>query len=154
MNTGKVLLIGGGIAAFLLRDHIAALINPAPAAAPHPPAGSSTGSGTSTGTSTPPPPPPAPGIWDRLKTWAQTQPDFIATGTMNTHQWNWGYQQFRGKPGPSPDQIGQGDGNTKITYDEYKTAMTAAGLNGLGKTQPRRAVRLTAGGFARSAWGY
>ena len=61
--------------------------------------------------------------WEpRLQTWARMQPGY--DGRLNTHEWDYGYSRDCGVPGPYPHDIGQGDGNTRITLAEYRAAMT------------------------------
>jgi hypothetical protein len=45
-------------------------------------------------------------------------------GRLNTHEWNYGWMNDCGTAGPYPHDIGQGNGNARITLDEYRAAMT------------------------------
>jgi len=153
MNT-KALLIGAAIAAYLLREHIAHALG-MDAHATTTPAGGASSTSSQTTTTTPA---PVVGVWPAILAKAQAEPDYIAAGTLNTHQWNTLYQSIRGTAGPAPEAIGQGDGLRRITFDEYKAAMTAANLSGL-RAAPAAAIapaapRLYAQRFARKAWSY
>lgn len=140
-NALKVLLIGGGVAALMFKDQITAMFSGEPKEPTAPP----------TGTQPPAAPPAAPppaGIWDRLAAWAKTVPDYQANGTLNFHQWNWGYSDIRKVAGPAPESVGMGDGSRAITFEEYRAALTAAGLSAARPAAPPMP------NYARRAWGY
>jgi len=154
----KWVLIGGAVL-YLLRDHIeqALGITTAPATTAAPPATTTAPAGTPPA-STPPastPPPAAPGVWDQIAALGAQQPDYNPGQTLTTHEWNAVYQVIRGTSGPDPAAIGQGDGSRRITFGEYKTAMTAAGLSGIGaRTIARPTARRGRQLATRGAWGY
>jgi hypothetical protein len=146
--TNKALIIGGAIAAYLLRDHIEQALGFSNTAT----ATNSAPTDSAPANSAPPaaPPPPPAGVWQQLAAWGETQ---STTGTLSADQWNVGYKLIRGVPGPAPEDIGL-DHARLITAVEYQAAMVSKGLNGIGRTPVAVRQRANAQSFTRRAWGY
>ena len=80
-------------------------------------------------TTTPPPPTAGKAL---LQQWAASEPDYQVHGTLNAYQWNWGYAHVRGTNPPDPVNMGIADPNMQLTFEEYWTRASSAGLTGLG----------------------
>lgn len=132
----KVLLIAGAAASLLFKDRITEFLNQSAAAAP-------------SGQAEQPAPPTqtditaANTVWGRILKWAEDQPGY--DGLATTHEWNYAYAQVRGVAVPANDATAAWDWNKRISFDEYVSHMSAAGLSGVPAKQTSAAAR---------AWGY